>query len=111
MSNILDHPELPSLSRWMSSSEYQQTFDKKLKERAYPERVEGRCDLGKTQYRAAFTPFPQGRFYFYSYHGKDKAYFDKRNGELDSKGFRLTSSSRFECAGRKLYQGTWIKTG
>lgn len=96
-------------SPWMSGGEYQRLFDENLRNRHYPESVEGRSSAGQRQFRASFMPFPDGPFAFWSHHGLNADQFSLRDRELRGQGFRLIARQSFDDAGGRVVQGTWVR--
>src|SRR6266700_2438442 len=66
---------------WFTASEYQQIFDKKLKDGFYPAEVRGKCANDVEQFHAEWGGLPLG-FGFESHHAVTKEFYDQRNQQL-----------------------------
>src|SRR5580658_6031183 len=72
---------MASTALWMSSAEYQSYFDHMLRQGYYPTYVEGRCDAGRNQYRAVFSPYDR-TFGFEARHGLPSEQYYALNAQL-----------------------------
>jgi TolB-like protein len=98
-------------STWLSESDFQKEVDQQIRLGKYPSQVEGRSENGTSQFRALFLPYPSGYFFFETRVGGNKTYYDGRNAELSSQGYKLVSLQTFiDSIGIERYQATWLKT-
>ena len=93
---------------WMSAADYQKEFNRQVQLKNYPEEVEGRCDSTSPQYRGLFKYKPSD-LSFWSHHGLNGNRFNERDQELINKGYQRVWHQEFECSGKTLHQGIWIK--
>jgi hypothetical protein len=95
---------------WMSSSQLDALRVAGHEDLLYPDTIEGRVDsAGKVQYRAVFEPYPPGMNYYYAYWAMSDDWFEKRDKELTSKGFKLHSHTTFvNQAGAQVHQAVWL---
>jgi polyglycine hydrolase-like protein len=101
--------EASEKAEWLTAAQYQQAFDKQVKEGFYPDKVEGRCESGTEQFHAEWKGIPSGAT-FVSHHGITKEFYERRNQALVSKGYSLQSLNTFKnCSGANSYQATWFK--
>jgi hypothetical protein len=99
----------PQQAQWLTLAQYQQVFNKQVREGFYPKTVEGRCEKGSEQFRADWTGIPLGAS-FHSHHALTKAFYEARNEEYISHGYSLQSVTNFkDCSGMERYQATWFK--
>jgi len=94
---------------WLSSPSYHEKFNLQMSHHYFPKKIYGKCIFSEPKYKADFSPYLSGPFYFYSYHGMSKDSFKNRNEELLQKGFNLTWRQKFDCNNRTYHQGTWVK--
>jgi hypothetical protein len=107
---IAGRSEAAEFTEWMTGSAYQAMFDAKSRDGFYPVQVEARIAAQGLLYRAQFEPFPDSPFSYYSHFGMEDRSFKKRNGELESQGYRLIWIQHVEDNRRvRRYQATWVK--
>jgi hypothetical protein len=96
-------------TEWLTSAQYQQTFNKQSREGFYPKKIEGRCENGSEQFRAQWAGIPLA-VSFYSHHGMKKDYYEGKNLQYVSLGYSLEFVDKFiDCSGLERYQATWLK--
>ena len=96
-------------AEWLTAAQYQQAFDRQLKEGYYPDKVEGRCEGGSEQFHVDWKGIPIGAG-FYSHHAIPKEFYERKNQEYVSSGYSLESLNKFkDCSGTDRYQATWFK--
>ena len=96
-------------AEWLTSAQYQQIFNKQVREGFYPERVEGRCENGSEQFHAAWKGVPLD-VSFYAQHAMTKEFYEGKNLQYSSLGYSLESISQFkDCSGTERYQALWFK--
>jgi hypothetical protein len=101
-------PQPCRFSEWASAAEYQVIFDRNLKDRVYPEKVEGRSYSSIRQYRGCFRPFHANRdFSFESRSGMSAADFQQRDRDLQARGYSLRYRQGFEDSAGTSIQATW----
>jgi len=94
---------------WLTSAEYQQEFDARLKKGFYPHELLGECRSGGEKFRADWRAIPSGAS-FLAHHGMTRQDYDRRNGDYLAKGYSLGSLKHFrDCSGMERYQATWLK--
>ena len=110
MVQMVSRGEAAGFTDWMTSSAYQTLSDQKFRDGFYPVQVEAHVTAQGLLYRAQFEPFPDAPFSYYSYYGIEDGFFKKRNGELESQGYRLIWIQRVvDNRGGSRYQATWVK--
>ena len=109
-SNSDRNRDLSEYTAWMSATEFQYEFDNQMSLRRYPPKVEGRNNNGRSEYRATFEPFPEGAFYYWTHHGIDKSFYDRKYSELNRQRYTLKSLQTFiDRNGIERYQATWVR--
>jgi len=94
---------------WLTSDEYQQAFDNKVKDGSYPVSVKGRCANDVEQFHPEWKGLPIGAG-FTSYHALTKDLYNRENQQLTAQGYSVTSVTTFkDCSGQERYQATWLK--
>ena len=95
---------------WMTSQQYQEAFDRQVKEGLYPYRLEGRCESGSEKFRVEWKGFPLGSEGFLSHHDVTREFYERKNQEYTSMGASLESLNSFkDCDGNDKYQANWFK--
>lgn len=96
-------------SKWLTSAQYQQVFNKQVRDGFYPEKVEGRCENGSEQFRAAWNGIPLD-VTFVAHHAMTKQFYEGKNLKYGSLGYSLESANQFmDCSGMERYQAVWLK--
>jgi hypothetical protein len=96
-------------SKWLSSGDYQQLFNKNLPLGLYPVTVEGRQGKKEPQYRAQFVPRPEG-LSFVSFHGATDASHRVRTARYRQLGYREVCAMSFvDANGVRRHCGTWVR--
>jgi len=96
-------------AEWLTAAQYQQAFNKRVRDGFYPSKIQGRCESGSEQFHAAWKPIPLGTG-FISHHGLPKESYERRNQAYVSKGYTLEALDKFkDCSNIDRYQATWAK--
>lgn len=96
-------------AEWLTAAQYQQAFDKQVREGFYPDKVEGRCESDSEQFHVKWKGIPLGAD-FVSHHAITREFYESKNQEYVSHGYSLESLNKFkDCSGRDRYQATWFK--
>lgn len=96
-------------AEWLTSAQYQQAFNRKVREGFYPDKVEAKCESGYEQFHVEWKGRPLGADFF-SHHGVTKEFYESINQKYVSNGYSLESLNKFkDCSGRDRYQATWFK--
>lgn len=99
-----------SSSEWMTSEQYQEAFDRQVKEGMYPFKLEGRCESGREKFHVEWKGFPLGSEGFVSHHAVTREFYERKNQEYVAMGASLESLNSFkDCAGNDKYQANWFK--
>ena len=97
-------------AEWITPQQYQEAFDKQVRQGFYPHKVEGRCERGGVQFHVEWKAFPLGSAGFFAHHGVTREFYENKNREYLSSGHALESLSSFtDCEGNELYQANWFK--
>jgi|WetSurMetagenome_2_1015567.scaffolds.fasta_scaffold23147_4 hypothetical protein len=106
-----DEPTQDGYSPWMSLDEYQEEFDRQVKNKFYPSQVKGRRNNnGELECQALFVKFPPTKFYFYSHCGLSEANYIEKHKEYTSKGFTITWHQELPTpSGEIFHQITWVR--
>ena len=97
-------------AEWMTSEQYQETFDRQVKDGLYPNKLEGRCESGREKFRVEWKGFPLGSEGFVSHHGVTREFYERKNQEYTAMGASLESLNSFrDCDGNDRYQANWFK--
>lgn len=79
---------------WMTLQQYQEVFDKQVKDGLYPHKLEGRCENGREKFRAEWKGFPLGSEGFVSHHGVTREFYELKNQEYTSMGASLAGCGK-----------------
>jgi hypothetical protein len=96
-------------SDWLTHAAYQQFFEKMVARRQYPRVVEAQIFSNTLMFRAAFSPYPNEKFSFYSHHGMSADDFARRNARYGMLGYTLTQQQSVKKDGDEFVQGVWIR--
>jgi hypothetical protein len=99
----------PYWTSWMDQADYQQEFDRQVKNNWYPNQIEAKLIGSVVKYRGHFEPFPAGDFQFYSRHSLNDDEFSAADAEYLQKGFKRVYQQRIVVGSRPFNQGTWSK--
>jgi hypothetical protein len=94
---------------WLTSDEYQQAFDERVKNGYYPVSVKGRCAGDVEQFHVEWKgrPIDAG---FASFHAMTKDLYEQKNQEYSAQGYSQEFETTFkDCSGQERYQATWLK--
>ncbi len=98
-------------SSWMNRDDYQEYFNKVVKDGVFPLEVQAKVTEEGSRYRARFMPNPPDRdLVFRSMHGVTHAQYRQRETEALSRRMHAVSLTSFEDAeGTRRYSGTWVE--
>ena len=94
---------------WMDQAEYQQEFNKQIKNGSYPNQIEAKLVENVVKYRGHFELYPSANFQFYSRHSLNDDEFSAADAEYIQKGFKRIYQQRIMVGSRAFNQGTWTK--
>ena len=94
---------------WLTKDEYQQLFDRMVSQRHYPNVVEARVFGDKVLFKAAFLPYPKGKFSFWSAHGVTLDEFARQDRSYRADGYKLLHRQSVKVGDTELVQATWTR--
>jgi len=80
-----------------------------VSQRQYPRAIEARVFGDKVLFKAAFSPYPEGKFAFSSAHGVTPDEFARRDRTYRADGYALVYQQSVRFRDAEVVQATWVK--
>jgi hypothetical protein len=95
---------------WLKNSEAQSVYHNMGEDRLMPIKVIGKYENGEIFYKGSYVPFPPNLEHYYTYWAMNTSWYEKRNNEFVSKGYKEIWHQTFQDSiGTEIHQAIWLK--